>query len=337
MKKTLMFVAVLAVMLLSLGTANALIVETNTSTSNPIIQTNNSMRLIGVENDSPGSDVVIPFICGKDSSNGLNTLVALGEVRNVATDLHFYVYTTRSEFVYDSLISLTARDIYAMDCKTLIEGMSTTQKAKLEKTYGGKVYYAGYIIYDNQAAIGRNNIVSWVYLVDLLKGFAAGFNGLNIENNIASITTGINTSPNNLCETTMTGTVQCITASFMYPRYYIMNDNPDSFNWWIILSGLSMNDRKLNGVICDEEERCISLAIDIPYELNVVNVNDHVPPVLFRSYPKVGMGIFEVTSTSADATAKGVTTLGWAYQRAADTVGGAGLSWSVVHPITKRY
>ncbi len=322
MKKILVSSVVLITMLLTFGMAHAVIIESNaTSTANILGNGQKDVvRLLGVADDAPGNDLVVPFICGKDAANNLDTLWAIAETQNFATTLHYFVYNVRSGFVYDAEIRLTGRDIEPDNCKALIARMSTAQKAQLEKTIGGVTYYAGYIVYE-QALANRNNIIGWQYLVDLSKGFAAGFNSYSVQNNITT----------NLCESTVGGTAVCSTAAWMYPRYFLMNDVADSFNWWVILSGTNNATRILTGFICDETERCISLNIPLPDELNIINVADHIPAGLFTTFPKAGYGLFAV-----DPYVTNNTIIGWSYQRAASTAG-ASLSWSLIHPIHKDY
>lgn len=322
MKKIFVLIAVLTAMLLTFGMAHAVIIEGN-GQSSANIQGNglkDVVRILGVADDAPGNDVVVPFICGADAANGLDTLWAIGETQNIPTTLHFYVNNSKSVFVYDAEIRLTGRDIESDSCKALVARMSTAQRAMVERTIGGVKYYAGYITYE-QAIANRNNLIVWQYLVDLTKGFAAGFNGYTLANSLNA----------NLCESTVTGVAVCSTAAWMYPRYFLMNDAADSYNWWIILSGTNAATRLLNGIICDETERCISLTIPIPDELNIINVADHIPAALFTSFPKAGYGLFAL-----DPYALNNTIIGWAYQRAASP-SGAALSWSVIHPIHKDY
>ncbi|MCX8070815.1 MAG: hypothetical protein N2738_09955, partial [Thermodesulfovibrionales bacterium] len=102
MKKIFVLIAVLTAMLLTFSMAHAVIIEGNGQTS-ANIQGNglkDVVRVLGVADDAPGNDVVIPFICGADATNGLDTLWAIGETQNIATTLHFFVYNSRSVFVY---------------------------------------------------------------------------------------------------------------------------------------------------------------------------------------------------------------------------------------------
>ena len=327
MKKFFVLIAVLTAMLLTFGMAHAVIIEGNgTSTANILGNgLKDVVRILGVADYAPGNDVVVPFICGADATNNLDTLWAIAETQNVGpfTSVPFNVFNTRSVFVYDSEIRLTGRDVESDSCKALVAKMSPAQRALVERTIGGVKYYAGYITYEQPTA-NRNNLIGWQYLVDLTKGFAAGFNSYTVQNNLAG----------NLCESTVTGVAVCSTAAWMYPRYYLMNDSTDSFNWWVILSGTNAapgTSRVLTGIICDETERCISLNIPIPDELNIINVADHVPAGLFTTFPKAGFGLFAV-----DPYVTNNTILGWSYQRAASP-SGAALSWSVIHPIHKEY
>lgn len=95
-----------------------------------------------------------------------------------------------------------------------------------------------------------------------------------------------------------------IYADDYYLRYDIRNNRSETFNWWIVLKGENFCDGKppamcssqtmLQGYLCNEEEDCISRAIPVPDRLNIINVVDQIPPVLFPSgYPKKGFSYQE--------------------------------------------
>ncbi len=289
-----------------------------------------SQAILGVADDVPGTDVVIPFMCEKGGT--FNTLWAVGEVSGAAQTADILVYDIRSTLVYDDEEVWTPRDIVAGNCQDLIAGMSAVQKAALEITFAGKTYYAGYLIYYNDFP-NRNVFVPWVYLVDLPKGFASGFNGYAAE--------GVVTLAG-LQETLITqeaSTPTPITARAMFPRYLILNDKPETATWWIILKGANSpgapNNHRMDGVICNEEERCISLTIQLPNELNIINVGPHVPAILHTGFPKAGFGLFNMLPYAGTGGFATFTTLGWSYQRAqGSSVAG---TWDVIHPIHRLY
>ncbi len=292
-----------------------------------------SQARVGVADDVPGADVVIPFMCEKGGT--FNTLWAVGEVSGAAQTADILVYDIRSTLVYDDEEEWTPRDIVAGNCQDLIAGMSDMQKAALEVTFAGKTYYAGYLIYYNDFP-NRNVFVPWVYLVDLPKGFASGFNGYAAEGFVQI--EDLPGRPRGLQENGVP-----ITASAMFPRYLILNDKPETATWWIILKGANSpggaNSHRMEGFMCNEEEKCISLKIQLPNELNIINVGPHVPAILHTDFPKAGFGVFAmlpyVPGTGGGFDFADFTTLGWSYQRAqGSSVAG---TWDVIHPIHRIY
>ncbi|MEW6584541.1 MAG: hypothetical protein AB1442_02905 [Nitrospirota bacterium] len=337
-RNLLSVVAMLSVLLFGFGTAHA---------------------VLGVADQVPGQDVVFPIICGQ-TGNNLNTLWAIADT--VATpDVPFsdnqscariFVFDKRSQLVFDDDICWTANDVVVDDCKALIARMSTSQQAALEVDLdpGAVTHYAGYITYQQApdllpGAALVDRYVPWVYLVDLQKGFAAGMNGVAAELGLGI--PGLNEVSGSLP----------VTAATIFPRYFILNTLADSWNWWILLMGANEDattpfvyDRRLQCVICNEEEVCISTFIDIPDELMILNVVDHLPAVLHETPPFAGFANCSIVSTSGtftqvgtiDANDPATTTddvpyslYGWSYQRAADS--SATLSWSVIHTIDRLY
>lgn len=298
MKRFFSLVALFGLLLLSQGTANA---------------------VLGVEDNVPGTDQVTPFICEKGGT--LNTLFAVAEVWGNPVTADLVVFDRSSNVIYDDVVDLTEFDVLPMDCQSLVAGMSNAQRTALEVTIGGKTYYAGYLGIFNLDYPDYDQLISWAYLVDLPKGFASGFNGLSFE----GYATG------QLCEyDSDAGAPVCSYAILFYPRYLLLNDKPDTFNWWIFLYGDNEINRVLTGYICNEEEDCISLSIPVSKELNVVNVSDVLPAALHTGYPKAGFGWLINAEADYDNGA-----FGWSYQRAqGNSVAG---TWDVIHPIHKYY
>lgn len=298
MKKILLIVAMLSIMLFSYGTANA---------------------MLGVVDDVPGTDVVFPIICEKGGT--MNTLYAVAEVWDWAATADLVVYDRSSVWVYDDWVEWTESDVLVGDCQSLIAGMSPIQKAALEVSIGGRTYYVGYLVFYNWNFPGYDQFISWVYLVDLMKGFASGFNGYQAE---GMLTGG-------LCEYDLLGgfTV-CQSAVALFPRYLLMNNKTETWNWWILIYGDNDSNRYLAGWICNEEEYCISLNIPVPKELNIIDVEPYIPLVLHAGYPKAGFGWFLNAEADYDNTV-----YGFSYQRAEGTsVAG---TWDVIHPIHGWY
>ena len=90
-KKSLLIIAILSVLLVGVGTAYA---------------------VIGVGDDVPGQDLVIPFMCGRtdvDSSNTLNTLYTIAEVKGGGPVGVNWVSTDRLLYNSRSVTTMTFR------------------------------------------------------------------------------------------------------------------------------------------------------------------------------------------------------------------------------------
>jgi hypothetical protein len=241
--------------------------------------------------------------------------------------------------------------------------MGTTDQVDMQiTTSNGRTYFAGYIVVSQSSdpvSNFGNRFLPWVYLTDLPKGFASGLNGISAENG-----TGLFTQ---LGED---GGNAPVTASSIYPRMFIMNDKADTWNWWILLLGrnaytqltLPSFDRELTCDVCNEDELCNSQNINIPDELNIINVRDYVSglvlPACFGQVdcPIAGFarctisekgdtilyGHVEITGT-ANVPLPGLSPTampwyslyGWSYQRAQEST--ATLSWDVMHEIHRVY
>lgn len=287
--------------------------------------------VLGVADDVPANALTLPIICGKDATNGLNTVFAVAETTcpdpfsdpqiSVTDGLaavlgHFSVRNSCSDEVWTFDHYWTCHDIESFNCKSIVADMPATAKTKMEITINSKVYYAGYLILDEISngggLVNPDLFIGWVYLEDLGLGFASGFNAVGLEVNPGT----------RLEENAGAGP---ITAHMLFPRYLLLNNQPETYNWWIILAGrnqmgtvtcgatnqitygpgcstLSLS-RSLSGVICNEEEDCPDLDFGIPRELNIINVADEIPATIHAGYPKGGFGIFTIVESGNLGTA----------------------------------
>ena len=325
-RNLLTVVAMFSVLLFSVGTAQA---------------------VLGVADDVPGTDNVIPFFCEDDgldavvADGSMNTLWAIAETTGVPALASVFVFNVKSEFVIDDRASWTPFDILANDCKTLIAGLSPVDRAKLQApvaTNGtAKTIFAGYIIYFNDVV--NDQLIPWEYLVDMPNGFAAGFNGFAVEGGV-DIPVGFpQLTPSDLTEAGVP-----VSASALFPRFFFLNNNSGTYNWWIILKGgpittTAATMHRLNGSICDEDENCISVLINVPNNLNILDVRPLLPASIFTGSGG-GFGRFATQSGAAlgflnPTTGAIVTTLGWSYQRA--STGAVISNWDVIHPMHRLY
>lgn len=339
--------------------------------------------VLGVEDAVPGQDVVFPVIC--QVGGGLDTLWAIAEKddgghfadNNFVTTAHLILFDRTSIPVYDEFVNWTKRDIWTDLCSGVVSRVQDDLKPELIVTIGGKQYYVGYIAYfqTDDGTVGEPDIVPgvipavavlsdrfipWVYLVDLNKGFASGFNGVTAEYGLGEfLGEAQDQAP--------------VTAVDFFPRYFFMNNGPETWNWWIFLAGRNelaiLNPtsygtihRFLTGVVCDEQENCPSLNIAIPYELNIVNVLGIIPNSLktTNNFPANSLGGFALLTVQETGTIFGIPPIpvtiigtvnspfvfspvnplysmyGWSYQREG-SLAGAALSWDVIHVVHRTY
>jgi len=354
-RSLLTVVAALSLLLFGVGTAHA---------------------VFGVADDVPARDVVIPVICGVDATNEINTNWAIADVLGAGVvDLNGFVahalahlHNVSSKHVHDYSYDWTPNDVVVDNCKALTAALSPAEKTDMTVTISGVDYYAGYVVVNQNNGPGPvfttvlERFTAWVYLVDALKGFASGFNGLSME-------FGTNDAANGgLREAFSIGGVsQAITAFTLYPRYFLNNDTalfPDTYNWWMVLLGRNQyntlnvtSTRFLEGFICDEEENCQSTGIPIPVEFNVIDVGPILPglPLHPAGFPKGGfallnivehangiiVGAFTIHGTRNVSTSLPLaltdwySVFGWSYERAQATSVLA--SWDVIHPMFRTY
>jgi hypothetical protein len=307
--------------------------------------------VLGVADDVPGQDVVVPIICeGHHNLSGgvpvfgsLNTVWAIANHTPSADELCFsgvctphdggvgVVHATVTIFDRKSVHRLdtgecwSGNDVVSDDCQHLISSMSPDDVDSMEVTIGGITYFAGYVLYKQDAACEgglQNRFTAWVYLNDIAKGFATGFNGISLEN-------GAGPHMEETCNiSSCSGSVAAVRASTLFPRFFILNADPDSFNWWIFLLGSNHSGRAISCILCDEEEHCFSGGVSVPFELNIVNVGGILPGGLFpgSALPKAG---FATCSYGGSGSI-----FGWSYQRAVPV--SCPVKLSVVHPIHRE-
>jgi hypothetical protein len=185
----------------------------------------------------------------------------------------------------------------------LVNMMSVTGKEELKIVIAGKQYYAGFVEYTSGGEVLPESLIGWgnFYYTGNRNNTDAGFNGVP-----------------NLFDSQW-GAIRLL------PRYNIANNEPNTLNWWIILTPHSQGAscvRILECFICDEQENCISQAIPIPNALNVINVADNLPAWLFSSgtFPKAGFALCDVAMQSQVISNDGCSAIrddkivGWLYQ-----------------------
>ena len=177
MKKFIAVAAMLSVMFFGFGTSQA---------------------LIGVPDDVPGTDILVPWIyVSMPGFGNENTLITVTDVKapNAPgnTTLNGVIYDIDSNPLHDWTVNLTPFDVYVTDGLTIINTMAPGMAAQLEidiDNDGTNDHWAGYVLIENRtwgntpfllAGQNCNHLISHVYQVYLTAGMAAGINGVSYE------------------------------------------------------------------------------------------------------------------------------------------------------------
>lgn len=318
-----------------------------------------SYAIYGVPDDVPGRDLVWPVFCvetpgpnpapNNAAATSLNTNWAIADLLGGSIDIagdvataNCTLYSKKSTLIFDFIYTWTPFQVVVDDCQSLLTRHPNGKlvdndldgKPDLEYIIDGVKYWAGYITCTQQGIIPiglqvpnqpQNRFMNNLYLVDLPLGFASGFNGPSLEGEPAG--------PSADSMFGEAGAVWHMTAHGLFTRYFINNDPasyPNTWDWWIVLSGRNQynlvdnitSTRILNGYICDENEHCQSLAVPIPYELTVIDVDPLLPgspfftpidnesPAVAQTFPKAGFARFTVTESGSLAVQGAFTIAG---------------------------
>jgi hypothetical protein len=326
-----------------------------------------AQALVGVNDDVPGCDAIVPFICDISGSTGLNTLFVFTDVGagwgGTATAptgrLHYTVNTTRSVTVHDGTWNGSTRDVVSSDAFTLLAEMSTASKATLAVDIDGdgtNDHYAGYMYVQNvdtTAAVDHmNTTVGQFYLVNLAAGKAAAAN-IPMKEWATTATVGsaiISTALFTNEMVSQSGTdadMELFSANalfnaqrlqaglgtgnatnfYMYPRIFIVEGGVNWMMYW-----LSSNDAFSTGVVhvnvYNADEVALSTNIPLDDEWHIYDAAIHLPAGLWTAYPHEGW--IDMTWATTTAALQTLEAIGWVYQQA---TGSASESWTVMTPM----
>jgi len=152
-----------------------------------------ALAVPGTPDAVPGTNFTVPFLVSDarvTGGSGPTTLLNFSEVRGSNTDIHYYFYDVRSNYVADAWVPITHWGTIMADVAITIQGMSVDNRARLSITYEGLPYYAGYIIGESsiwqwnfpvagiwQRVINQtDNLIASLYMLDLSQGLAAASN-----------------------------------------------------------------------------------------------------------------------------------------------------------------
>jgi hypothetical protein len=316
-----------------------------------------SQALIGMPDDTAGTEAVVPFICDISGTTGLNTLIMFMDSGLAGgIDFHYTILTKRSKTVYDDNLVGTPGDIVATDAFTEMGKMAPAIRAELEVDLSGdgvNDHYAGYIYYQNLTGdpTTYNSVVGQFLLVNLPNGIAAASN-IAMKEWKANLPAALQPqmapfgielfSPNALAgamtlQDGNTAAVACNTFG-IYPRFYIQSAGDAT---WLIF-WMSQNDVLGTYVhlnFWDDEENVVSSNIPMTDELTIIDVEPFLPESIFPKdvYPKEGWVdlYWDINpATNYPFMTDGVRNLeflGWSYLQAKSS--SAQMNWTVMTPM----
>ena len=316
-----------------------------------------SQALIGMPDDTAGTDAVVPFICDISGTTGLNTLIVFMDTGlNDGINFHYTILTKRSKTVYDDEFDGTEGDIVATDAFTEMAKMAPAIREELEVDISGDGtpdHYAGYIYYQNLTGDPDtyNSVVGQFLFVNLPNGVAAMSNiamkewkdDLPAPLQPQMAPNGIELfSPNALAgamtlQDGNTAAVDCNSFG-IYPRFFIKASGDATW----LLFWFSENDvfgSYIHLNFWDNAEHAVSSNIPMTDELTILDIEQYLPESLFPkdAYPKEGWldlywDINPATNYPVMTDAiRNLEFLGWSYLQAKSS--DASLNWTVLTPM----
>ena len=285
-----------------------------------------SQANMGLPDDVPGCDAVLPFLVGM-SAPAINTLVVFTDVRGYGAPpsapapngwcFHYTVNTINSVTVYNDNLCGTNYDVVATDAYSILQLMAPAIRVQLEIDLDGdgiNDHWAGYIYFDQTRPI-RNQMIGQTLLLNLQQGQAAAANTWFKEISYYAgppMTAGFieEWSADSLARAEQRENLFApapATAFGLYPRYFINDANTGqtcliiwkSENWLAVPPDRAVIPF-LHILFYNAEEKPVSSNLPLPHELNIVCLDpDYLPNTLHSGvYPKEGWIAIEVPDIS---------------------------------------
>lgn len=315
--------------------------------------------LMGMPDDMPGDAVLQPFfLVSMPGMGNTNTLMIMTDVAggwpaSASNVLHYDVLTKESETVYNDWLSGTNWDVVSTDALSIVNLMAPTQRAKLAEDLDGDGvddHYVGYIEFNFNASVFANNIIAQTMLVDLAAGMASGANVPAKEFNLNVPPTMHNLNPTGTFGTELFSANALATAEnlqigqgqfgvqaswfALLPRYYIVDANGKTLLFiWKSVNGLGPGLTEAHVWFLNADEKYVSSNIPLPYELNIIDVEQYLPASLHSGYPKEGwieIALPDQYGRPAPILFGDWEWLGYTWLKA---VGDASESWTALFPI----
>jgi hypothetical protein len=282
-----------------------------------------AQALIGMPDAVPGSQTLVPFWIVDINFNGDDTLVTLTNVAGVPADprfdppgvLHLEMYNSRSVIVHNETIPYTKYDVVGIDFGQVVRdnlSLASLASCAVDLDNDGTAdHYAGYA-YVTDLNYNFDHWIAHLYQLDLAGGMAAG-----VVIPVKEVDTGpcvqyddglfpvdargdggyeaFNSDAYTSAESMIAGT-GCADglALRLMPRYYI-HDAATGETQLIVWQSENLQVTPgfpIGGLIhinwFDEEEHKYSSDLDIPDELNIINIEYWLPGALKGDYPWAG-------------------------------------------------
>jgi len=306
-----------------------------------------SQALLGMPDDVPGKDVILPFLVSMPGTGNINTLLVLTDVYGgwaATNDFHYTVFTKTSVTVYDDNIGGTKYDIIATDAYSIIAKMAPLEAKKLEIDLDGdgtNDHYAGYIYFEG--ANLTNTTIGQFMINNIPAGVAAAANAAVKEyNTAAKCPQLINGQSVELFSANALASAKslevggaCVNAAGfgLYPRYYINDGGGNAHTYLLIWNSTNAPAVDLHVWYFNADEKYVSSNIPLPYELNIIDIEKYLPLGLHSAYPKEGF-IWINTPDMDGAGFDGAREwLGYTWITA---LGSAAESWNTFTPIHRN-
>ena len=296
--------------------------------------------LIGVPDDVPGRDILVPFFYVSMPGFGNdNTIITITEVKGTTTDITYIVYNRNGDEMCDVTLSLNGNGVLTIDALTIINSwVEPVDKPLLEFDADGdgvNDHWVGYIFFDTTSS-ATNNLISHVYQVDLSAGRAASYNPPRLEHpsTVADprqvypagtdFFAGNETYSANalwIGKNLLAGEGVPVSHATLFGlkfRYFIMNKN--STNLFIIWvdsahTGIPVPGTVI-GSILNEDGVALSHPITIDYGLNIFDVgNSFLPVSWLQEYPVAGWVDIMTSGLSGNGSDADRSWVGYSWQR----------------------
>lgn len=326
-----------------------------------------SQALNSIDDNVPGVHPFLPFFlvdkAGYDTNTGLDTLMVIQEIGGGATagkvkgGIHIQVRDKKSVPKGSKFDTYTPDDVQAYSVRDLIEACVGVDKLPdLEAVLNGVTYYTGYIDFYNSLETA-NNLVAFMYLIDLDNGWAAATTAPVFEHaestyadaqkvSVSAISPGYGPyvlepfSANGYAwseyrsRTANTGSGSASSFRLM-PRWFLKDANAETFIpvWSSANHVTSTSHLSFTALIYDNAENVRDLPIDLPYEVNWLDVRG----LMVSDWQTKTGGWIDIDFPNTVGVFINLWNDSWlAYSYQTASSSSIGANWSVLHPVHRE-